>query len=675
MTRDPSAVSARPAGENASFSLKALIFLTAVEGLAALAWFFLVPSEAGKAVFAGLSSTRLALVAGTLALDLAAWGVWGRGRKYPASLESIQKSLHQLFVENALLIPLALSAGLVLLLLLGYLGGVLAVTPENYRAFNRLLGANFPLVYALSFRALPLLFWAAAVLAQSMSWTISQYRAQYRSKAAWSAANLLYTGFFWATAAVVIAQWVILIRRLRTLIDIPGYYWGATNHPLIRRDGLFLLILLALAAVSWWVVKRKRLQRAGYLLWLVAAGCALILTVGFVSGQGLESLRLRYAATTHRQYARYAVQTDASLGEVIRSYDSLFNRSVFTATKPPGVMVAYIALERAVNGIAPQPSADGRFVRLTGVIAWLFPLVGLLALGLIYVLVRRIISPPEAGIAAVLAPTLFILAPNIILLSGFLDQAVYPSLFLGGALLTVLAFRRRSLWLAVLTGAYFYLAAFMTFAMLPLFAFAILYASLDAWLRRKEQPVWVNLKLLAAVGAGALVLFALFGLAFGYTFFPRFAAASRVVHNFDFYLRVNLDPNHPVTTLAGRLGQIWAAITLNNIEFAAAAGVPVFLLFLVRGVKVVIAFIRGSAGAAEGIQAAFLGTFVALNLLGQMRGEAARLWMFWVPMLVIFAAIEIAPLAKKLPVLFSLLVLVQGVTMVLIFHFQDLHVL
>ncbi len=82
--------------------------------------------------------------------------------------------------------------------------------------------------------------------------------------------------------------------------------------------------------------------------------------------------------------------------------------------------------------------------------------------------------------------------------------------------------------------------------------------------------------------------------------------------------------------------------------------------------------LRRTATRGEAIQAALFGTFIALNLYGLNRGESARLWMFWVPVVVILAAIEIAPLLKRRPWLFYLLIAAQFMTLVLTYKFQDL---
>ena len=158
-----------------------------------------------------------------------------------------------------------------------------------------------------------------------------------------------------------------------------------------------------------------------------------------------------------------------------------------------------------------------------------------------------------------------------------------------------------------------------------------------------------------------------------YDFIVRYETAMRVVRNFDFILRVGETPPETFSTETIRpsLNQVWGAIRLNNIELAAAIGFPVFLLFLSGAVRVLARLLRRQGAWREAAMTAFFLTYVALNLYGQVQGEVSRLWIFWTPMFVLFAAYEIATLFPRRTRAVLLLVAVQLITIFLTFQFQD----
>jgi len=61
-----------------------------------------------------------------------------------------------------------------------------------------------------------------------------------------------------------------------------------------------------------------------------------------------------------------------------------------------------------------------------------------------------------------------------------------------------------------------------------------------------------------------------------------------------------------------------------------------------------------------------------LNFAGTTQGEVARLWMFWVPLVVASAAVELERFVQKNPRLLLVLILLQIGTILLTYHYQDL---
>jgi hypothetical protein len=139
-----------------------------------------------------------------------------------------------------------------------------------------------------------------------------------------------------------------------------------------------------------------------------------------------------------------------------------------------------------------------------------------------------------------------------------------------------------------------------------------------------------------------------------------------------------LDRSGIQTTMAGvnpllyRAKLTTSTAALNNLELALAVGIPLFALFLVRGIKSLIAVLHRQPSPGENVQAALFATFLFLNLYGLNRGEIARLWMFWVPVIMVMAVIEIVPFLRRHSWLYYVLLASQFVTLVLTFQFQDL---
>jgi hypothetical protein len=113
------------------------------------------------------------------------------------------------------------------------------------------------------------------------------------------------------------------------------------------------------------------------------------------------------------------------------------------------------------------------------------------------------------------------------------------------------------------------------------------------------------------------------------------------------------------------------AAFLNNTELAAAVGFPIFLLFLWRSVRTVISLVRRRATSLDFALGAMCLTYLALNLYGQVQGEVSRLWIFWVPMIVTFAGVELATQFKRRALVVNFVVLLQLITILMIFQFQD----
>lgn len=640
-------------------------------GVITTAWIFSSPSESTSAVFLGLSTQRLLLVL----LNLVLLGILGCvlliSLITPRRVEDLLKNLDMQLVERSRLVPLGLT--LAYISLIGTVGLILIVTisQSNYPFYMGKLGAHFPVLHAYAKRALPSLVFFVSTIALLLILCITQYSKQYKDRRFWSRGIILNTALVLAISSATLLHWLILVLRLELLYHIPGWSWWINVKPFTIRDGVFAVLLGLMFATAYGMLKKPQAVLRNLML-LFFIGYAAQLSLGFAVGEGVESLRQRYYTSDHNIYAHLATRNELSLLDTVRQYESLYgNTFSFQSTKPPGVMLIHIGLERLVNPQSARMDETTRYLNLSRSIACIFPLVSLLTLFMIYIFLRWVANGHHNTTACFITALLYTSAVNVISLALFMDQVIYPWLFLSIASLVVLSFRRQSILLGFLIGCALYITLFISFAVMPIFAFTGIYAVIDWWLNRNERSWRRQVLILLALGGGVLLLFLILYFTLNYDFFSRIQWSLNVVHSYDYYRRIGLTPQDTVSLIT-RIRQTAAAAFLNNVDFAVGIGLPLFSLYLVRIGKIGRAFFQKTATHADGVLGALFGTFVALNIYAPIHGEAARLWLYWVPMVAIFAGIEITHLAKRKPWVLYLLLGAQMVTLVLTYHFQDI---
>ncbi len=193
------------------------------------------------------------------------------------------------------------------------------------------------------------------------------------------------------------------------------------------------------------------------------------------------------------------------------------------------------------------------------------------------------------------------------------------------------------------------------------------------YVRERSGRSWAQLAWMAlAIAAGTVVLYFVCLQLLNYNFFPRFEKTVAINHAFDFYKRVDLKPPAGPESFSTRLGQIVRAAWFNNLDFAAGMGFPIYILFAVQAFRLVRRLVKGSAASGDIILASLLASYVVLAFAGTAQGEVPRLWLFWMPTIVILASLELELYAQRRPSLLFWLGLAQLITIVLTYHFQDL---
>jgi len=455
--------------------------------------------------------------------------------------------------------------------------------------------------------------------------------------------------------------------QIKLFTLIPGWQWEFHLTPLTNVWLVILVPVLLLGVVMAVVRLRKRPYLSLFLL--LITGYCFQLSFGFLTEGGLDTIRRLYADSWHNVYAHAAAKDPAVL-DVIRNYEKDYAEEYYFAmSKPPGVIVFYTIMEKIANLVQPEVTDHGRFLRLTWFITFVYPLISFLPVLLLYHL-SKTLRPQDEN--AILPSILYISIPNILLMPLFLDQALYPLLFLLGGMLAVQLAVRPSPWLAVLLGVYLFTVNFISLSMLVLAAFvgAVLGVFLLAdWSREKL----VRMVLMGfAILAGLLGAFLFFRYLIGYDFITRAQAAldNHITHSFGVRTNEAIQIEEGQVFYNPGVRQRLEAMLMNNMEMLVWVGVPVFLLFLWGSVRSLGSLLRGQADKLDTFIAAFFVTYLAYNILGRTKGEVARLWMFMVPVMVLAAGHTLPRLFKRKALGVILVVVLQVITIYLIFGFQ-----
>ena len=653
------------------YLVQSYLTLAAVEGVLVL-WVMLdVPALASSTRPVDYSTSRLAVSAVTLILViLFAWLALMSFFNH-RWLERVTRWLADQLIpgDRLLLLTLILLGGLLVSLVLCLLWQIPLLQEYLWYSliFKNALHLYEVLLVAYE-RIYPLLVWGALLLLQSLAALLINFWDEYRRQGFWDWQVVSKATLVIGMVSLSVLQWAVLAMRISMQKLIPGWYWDVNVRSLSTRHIFFILLLALSLGLITFILRHPRRVLLSLLI-LIGLGYLLQVGFGLIEGSGYEYVRMKYADSKHRSYALAATGESPQPLEVIRQYEEKYGWKMFPGTKPPGVVFLYVSLEKIIDRVAPQPTPEGRFLVFTRVIAVAFPLVSFIVLGLIYLFIRPLVNPDDA----LLPSMLYIFIPNVILIPLFLDQVLYPLLFTLAILLMWRAIKKRSFFLAFLVGLYIYLAIFFTFSLLTLIPLFLAILGLDFIHLPRWRDMPRSLLLLALMSAGIMVLFLLFQYALNYDFFQRYETAMRIVRNFDFVVRTGQKATVDLTTTTVQPGfrQILRAAGLNNLELAAAVSFPVFLLFLWRAVRTLFHILRRRAGELDYALGALVLTYIALNLYGQVQGEVSRLWIFWVPMMVLCAGVELADQFIHRELAVWLVVILQLVTMLMTFQFQD----
>ena len=279
-------------------------------------------------------------------------------------------------------------------------------------------------------------------------------------------------------------------------------------------------------------------------------------------------------------------------------------------------------------------------------ILFIFPLLAVLTLLPLYKLSEVLYKGNSAYVCV-----LFFTLPSIIFFTLIADQAWYPLLFISSVWLTVETTRRSNFLMAALLGISLYLEIFISFSLLPAAGFTVVWILVN-WLVGSKQNRGRLFK------QALLILLGFTGIYFLF----------RVFGGYDPWLRYqNAFINHRENkNFGGGVGEVFSFTFLNNLEFFYFIGFPPGILFLLSVAGGVRNFFRRTFTLPVLFSVSAGAVFVLLNVIGQTRGETARLWLFITPLIALVAGERLLRLPNWAQDAF---VIVQLITVVFMFQF------
>jgi hypothetical protein len=257
----------------------------------------------------------------------------------------------------------------------------------------------------------------------------------------------------------------------------------------------------------------------------------------------------------------------------------------------------------------------------------------------LYQLGKRVIGS-RAGFRAA---ALYIVVPSLTLFTVRWDQ-LYPFLLCLSLLWLHIGLESGRSGFCFLAGLSASVASFMSFGnltiVLALGAYGLVYtrfAGPGSWSKRLEQTwrAWILLPL------GAASIWTAYHAASGMSFWQVFSTAMRT------HLHL------------GRSYWLW--IWWNLYDFLTFLGIPVAVFFIAETFRAVRMAVKGEEELPrEGLMAVAVGTtLLVVDLSGVVRGEVGRMWLLWMSVACLLAAVRLTRRNRRLQ--FSLILVLMVV--------------
>jgi len=413
--------------------------------------------------------------------------------------------------------------------------------------------------------------------------------------------------------------------------------WGAV--------GLLAALLLIYLGGAW--VMRGRTRAA--LAWAVIGGTVLAFGVVNLSPRGDAFFHLftRTVSPVQTGASALAVRIMAAegVGETLNRWPQVMRESldanlIHFTTSPPGQPLIHYGLAQAFDSPAlsgvTQPlsltlralqCSDAQVMRYTrgeilsaGAMAYLMPLLAAFTAVPLYFAARDLTANPRAALGVAL---LWPLVPSVLMFAPTWNTLYPLTVTLGFYGLLRGVMRRKMAWVFA-GGVALSFTTFLNFSVLPALLMFGLFTLAYWWFDARTSTTHARgfawaVRVGVVFGAGLLSVWAVYALVTGQT-------------PLDLW-RVTLEKHR---LLVQR--DYWAWLILHPYDVLLFTGWAAAALAIVGAWAALKRATRGVADAFDGFVLAMALTFVAVNVVGIVQGENARILIFYTPFLLLMGA-------------------------------------
>ena len=425
---------------------------------------------------------------------------------------------------------------------------------------------------------------------------------------------------------LTLLHWVTLALRLPLAQSLPGWFLGYSSLPF---GSVWPIPVLGVATIAggWFVFRRSESTKTVLIL-LIGLGFVLQVGLSALEGRGLDALRdplVRVGG--HGEMIEVSI-AEPSMFDVIRNYEAYAasDRLMhYAQSKPPGFVLTYMVTERMASFLGAATGAEARHAWAATVAAVSWSLVSFLVVLPLFWFSRLYMDARDAAVVCLL----YLVVPSVQLISGHLDQVLFPLLAMLIIAMAAQGQRHGSRALVAGAGAVCALSVFMSFSLLPVIPLVAVVVAAEAFRKACGVERWKALAMTGLVfAAGAVVVQLAFALIFDYDPLTRFRNAMVYHANWK--------------SLPFDLRTVAYTSILNLIEFGTWLGVPISVAWMCGSLAGLSHFLRREEQTMDRLMVGTALVVLLMCVFGRTLAEVARLWMFLVPLVCFFAVAAIS---------------------------------
>ncbi|MCP4705524.1 MAG: hypothetical protein GY865_13065 [candidate division Zixibacteria bacterium] len=461
-----------------------------------------------------------------------------------------------------------------------------------------------------------------------------------------------------AIAIITILYWMILLFKINLFQKIPDFFWHFMNYTDKSLSLLWLIVPLAILLyfVISYLLKNHENHKRNLLL-IIIMGYIIQMGFGYMEGRGIDGIRQRMVTTGHSEFVKIAAMAP-DMKKVAMNYESTIGKTEelkFVQTKPPGHLLFYVFTFEVASIFKEDSDPEQNFITLVTFSAYIYPLLTYLVIIPLFYISRIFL---KAG-AAYLPCILYLFIPSVTLVTLHLDQVLYPLLFISGLLLILNGCKKDKMILSILSGVFIYFALYFSFSLLPIIPLGLMFGASYIYSDLASDNKIKSLgRFVAGLIIGWISAHLLFWFLLDYNVFVRYQNAMAF--------------HQAWKQWESSLSNIALYGFVNYIEFVCWMGLPISILFFAGSHKKFTELIKKQFNLSNLLFAVVILIFLLLGIFGKTKSEVGRLWIFMIPIVLLFVSTELQDRFKdKLKPALWFILSFQLITILFIKRFQD----